>query len=318
MSSAVSQPDPVRPVPWWQARLPLFLVGAVFVASAIAKLMGMGGFSRYLVDQGLAPDLMTAAWQAQALIALELFIGLMLFQKAWVARLILPATIAMLVIFSLYLAYTAFLRGDTGNCHCLGEVLPMTPRQSLGKNLVLLGLCCWGYTCSRSWSRGGWKVPLLLAVVSIGITLVTAPEVVAAPSPGVATDPAEPSRFAQFSGFTDAPDADLTDGTVLVLLVSLDCEHCREVTSDLVAADRTAPLPSIYMICLGDEEALMEFQFMTEAMYPSLIVEPETFFQFIGQAPPRLYLLQDGHVIQSWDQEAFSTATVREAVTALE
>ena len=50
----------------------------------------------------------------------------------------------------------------------------------------------------------------------------------------------------------------------------------------------------------------------TDAEYPHLIVsDQETFYEFIGDAPPCVYLVQDGQEIKHWDEEYFTLDELR-------
>jgi uncharacterized membrane protein YphA (DoxX/SURF4 family) len=55
------------------------LLGAVFIFSAISKLLGVGLFEIAIVDQGLAATREQAAYPARLMIAFELFLGTALF-----------------------------------------------------------------------------------------------------------------------------------------------------------------------------------------------------------------------------------------------
>jgi hypothetical protein len=54
-------------------------------------------------------------------------------------NLLLKLTALLLLFFNVFLVLK-LLKGDTANCQCFGEVLPMTAQQSLFKNFVLLAL----------------------------------------------------------------------------------------------------------------------------------------------------------------------------------
>jgi hypothetical protein len=129
--------------------------------------------------------------------------------------------------------------------------------------------------------------------------------------PSAEAPSAEKSRFAQFRAFSDGQTADLTAGTCLAVFVSLNCDHCRELITSLAEADSQNVLPSTYLICLGETSEAPAFFKNTEADFPYLCVDPETFFAFIGERPPRIYLLQHGQARAFWDNETFDPKQLR-------
>ncbi len=292
----------------WKARLCVWPLAAIFLIGGVAKLSSLGAFERYIVTHAMAPDLTWAAYEARLLIALELSVGLALLQRAWVHRFLLPATMVLLAGFSLFLAYLGFVKGETASCHCLGEWLPMSPLESLGKNLILIGVAWYGRRHTRHWPPGRWPVPVTMALVAVIAVFVFFPTR-SRPGPD---DGRDGSRFARFTAFSNG-SVDLTEGTVIVGFMSLDCDHCRAVTRELVAS--ADALPPVYLVCLGAESMVMEFQIETGSDFPYLIAEPGTYFEFIGNLPPRVYLLRDGKEVAHWDEAAFSVDAVQAAAT---
>ncbi len=291
--------------------LAAWLLGFVFIVSAVAKLYSLGSVELYVVQQNLLPTRVMAAYAVRLLVAAELCLGLACFQRAWFRHLTLPAIFGLLAFFSIYLAYLAFWRKDTGSCHCFGELIRMSPLESLFKNLALVGLVLYLFRKTRGWPVGSWRVPAGLAAASL-LTVFLGFPLRQIDVHGSAEAPsAEKSRFAQFRGFSDGQAADLTKGTCLAVFVSLDCDHCRALVTSLAEAAGERALPSTYLICLGETEDAPAFFKDTEADFPYLCVEPETFFAFIGERPPRIYLLQNGQARAFWDNETFDPQQLR-------
>jgi hypothetical protein len=84
-------------------------------------------------SEGLAP------YFSRFIIAIEFFIAFAILQSNYLKKLVIPTSILMLIVFSLHLAYSIFL-GDSENCGCFGELIPMSPLQALIKNIITLGV----------------------------------------------------------------------------------------------------------------------------------------------------------------------------------
>ena len=263
------------------------------------------------MQQHLLPTRALAAYAVRLLLAAELFLGLACFQRAWFRRLTLPSTFGLLLAFSIYLAYLAFVKKDTASCHCFGELIRMSPLHSLLKNAVLLAIVLYLYWKTRGWPAGAWPVPAGLAAVSLLVVLLGFPVRHIAVQPAAGAHPGEQSRFAEFRRFSPGGDANLTTGTCLVAFVSLDCDHCRDLVSRLGDAARQQLVPPVYLLCLCEGADASAFFAATHADFPYLCVEPNVFFDFIAERPPRLYLLQGGQVRAYWDGAEFDPAQIR-------
>ncbi|MEI7901830.1 MAG: MauE/DoxX family redox-associated membrane protein [bacterium] len=263
------------------------------------------------MQQNLLHSRVMAAYAVRLLVAAERCLGLACFQRARFRHFTLPAIFGLLAPFSFYLAYLAFLRKDTGSCHCFGELIRMSPLESLFKNLALFGLVLYLFRKTRGWPAGSWRVPAGLAAASLLIVFLGFPARQIGVHPSVATPSTGKSRFAEFRGFSDGQAADLTTGTCLAVFVSLDCDHCRTLVTSLAEADSQNALPSTYLICLGETSKAPAFFRGTDADFPYLCVGPKTFFAFIGERPPRLYLLQHGQARAFWDNETFDPQQLR-------
>ena len=99
-----------------------FLIFALFVVSAVAKMFPIWAFEKQLVDLGLMSWCL-APYFSRALIAVELALGIMIIQPHYLKRVVIPATIALLVIFCTHLTLEMIKHGAmSGNCGCFGQL----------------------------------------------------------------------------------------------------------------------------------------------------------------------------------------------------
>ncbi|AEA45808.1 DoxX family protein [Fluviicola taffensis] len=128
-------------------QLPVIIKGIMafmFLLSAVAKLypspnMALPTFEvKQLIPMGFSET--SAAYFSRILIGCELALGVLLLQKNYFKRLVVPMSFLMLLIFSIHLSYEIASSGNSGNCGCFGSLLPMTPVQALIKNIIGMGL----------------------------------------------------------------------------------------------------------------------------------------------------------------------------------
>ena len=115
-----------------------FILGAVFLFSAYTKYIAPGLTELILVDHGIASTRETAEIIVRVLIGFEFALGVLLILPYSLKRIVIPSSILFLIIFTGYLVYTGFILKDTQNCGCFGEIIKMSPLESIIKNIVLI------------------------------------------------------------------------------------------------------------------------------------------------------------------------------------
>ena len=118
---------------------------ALFVFSAVAKLVPVWAFEKQLVDLGFV-NWCQAPILARLIIAVEIALGIAILQPHFLKRLVLPATMLLLVAFNIHLAIEMVKHGAmAGNCGCFGQLIPMTPLEAFIKNILTLGILIFIY-----------------------------------------------------------------------------------------------------------------------------------------------------------------------------
>ena len=112
-------------------------IGSMFVIAAILKLISIDEFEIYIFSFNVISFLFTT-FVSRIIIAGEFVLGLFLIFKInykFTRRL----TLTVLASFTLFLIYAAIFRHDN-NCHCFGELVELSPLESIVKNLVMIAL----------------------------------------------------------------------------------------------------------------------------------------------------------------------------------
>ena len=134
----------------WAIRI---VIALLFIVSAVAKLskgqildspyFAISTFEvKQLYTLGFSETI--APYFSRILIGIEFALGFLLLINHHLKRITIPITIGLLVVFIGHLSYVTFLSGgNTGNCGCFGELIPMTPIEAIIKNIVAVGLLVW-------------------------------------------------------------------------------------------------------------------------------------------------------------------------------
>lgn len=142
------------------------LLGALFVFSALSKFVALDQFNVYVFSFGFV-SLNLSILAGWAVVSFEMLLGVAMISNRY-HRWVSWANIGMLLLFSIFLLY-ALLSGRTDSCHCMGEMLPFNPLQSLLKNVVLLALSLFSLRYVDEEWRPRWWLSLVVVVLPVAI-----------------------------------------------------------------------------------------------------------------------------------------------------
>ena len=267
------------------------LLAIIFLFSAYTKAVGPGFFEITLMDQGVASNRFIAAYMARFFIGLEFALGFLMLFPFYIKQL-MQFTFFLLGGFTLHLIYLWSI-GDTDNCGCFGEMISMTPEQSIIKNIIMLAIALAVFKTAET-----KKIKKTIPVVISAVTIISMWIIL--PIPNHNEFP-----FDSFTHFETRGRVDLSSGEKLVAIFNLDCEHCQETATELAELKRSVDnFPELCVLYFQEGlTTIKEFESITQSSFPYDLIEVNTFFDLIGDSPPRVYNLKDGKVLEIWDTD---------------
>jgi uncharacterized membrane protein YphA (DoxX/SURF4 family) len=273
------------------------LLGSVFLFSGYSKLFPIEPFQFNFIAIGIA-NWLTAPILARLIIALEFFLGTLLILNFQLPKFTLKAVISLLLFFTAYLAYQIVMEGNKGNCGCFGEMLKMTPLQSILKNIVLLAIAIFllvtNHTINWKWKN---EIYFITAITAIFITVGLNPfdynaskimkdEIANLPLP---TDTLYHSKN------TIPPSVDLKKGKQIVCFLSLKCRHCLDAAFKMNIIKMQHPQIPFYFIFGGVQENLQPFLEQSKHKnIPYTLYSDMYFFTMCGGQYPGIYYCENG------------------------
>lgn len=237
-----------------------FLIGAVFVFSALSKIPSLEQFGWTVVETTFL-NWTAAEWAARLLIGLELFLGLLFIAHFRLRRLAIPLSLLVLILFTVYLLLVIARQGNAGNCGCFGEVIAMTPLQSVWKNLALIVLILALYRFTLDWdfrfSRLVVPVTMLLCI-ALPIALNPPESIYIYDKQPDLNEPIPLSILYQ-SEKNAPPTQELRKGKHIITFMSLTCEYCRKAAKRIRIMKEEYPQLPFYAVLNGDSSRLAEF-----------------------------------------------------------
>jgi uncharacterized membrane protein YphA (DoxX/SURF4 family) len=319
-------------------RLAEILLALVFLASAAAKLYEPFGFRVQLAHYGIPKASPLISVLVLAVPLIELILAGLLISGLTFRKATLVFTAGMLVAFSVAIGWGWAFHG-LEDCGCFGDFLKLPPGLSLLRNGLLIALAGVSYVARSAGAIPGvWDEvrfiarhpsPLIIALLlTLGagggaFALRSRQTAVETPPAGLAIshgpdDPDEHRPFAAFRFQTSEGSVDLGQGSYLVALLSMSCDHCADAVPELNDLPRFFPgFPQIVALCLGDESSRADFEDRTQPDFPLFLLEPLAFFDLIGQSPPRFVLIEDGRIIRFWDADLPSDEAWLEVLESL-
>ena len=224
------------------------LISALFLLSAFAKLypIPMYGITKVfeegqLIPMGFSEGL--SPYVSRFIIAIEFFIAFAILQSNYLKKVILPLSITMIAVFSLHLSYSIFL-GDSENCGCFGELIPMSPLQALIKNIITIAVLAFLYrntevneknSCSKLSIQFVFILLLIFAFLPV-------------------------SKYSGNSGnsfvsYVEDDEFSLMENKKILCFFDAGCEHCQHAARSLDSISSFSDdFPSVYIIFSDTEE----------------------------------------------------------------
>ncbi len=266
-------------------------LGIVFLFSAYSKLISPGIIEIILIDHGFFSSREMAAIFVRLLIGLEFSLGILFVFNIEIKRVTIFASIVFLAAFTIYLVYTGYFLKDNQNCGCFGEVIPMSPLESIIKNIFLLVMI---FVLSKFKLMNKNNLPLtFLIIIAVSVLMF-----VASPIKSY-----ENFKFSALTYFEGKGRVDLTSGDKFIAVMNTECEHCQQLAKELETL-RTKPevYSNIFALLFSEGDVSVDsFKVITGFNLPYQKIDVKKFYDLIGSNPPRIYWLHDGEVKEYWD-----------------
>ena len=323
----------------WILRL---IISALFILSAVAKLYPSPYFAistfevKQLYPLGFSENV--APYFSRILIGIEFALGIAILLKDYLKKITIPATILLLAVFTIHLTYTTFISGNSGNCGCFGELIPMTPVEAIIKNIIAIGLLVWLFKLlptdgkSNFWLLKSVGLGCILALFMVAPmksstttidnsnfseeqnigTIVDTTLSTVLPTIEKAIDSVNKIKeeikidepTAKKSGYANFfPNID-KDKKILCFFAP-GCDHCQETAKQLTEMkQKDKSFPEVSIIFMDEEvDKIPAFFAIAGKKYPYQIVDVISFWNVLGNTrdTPGVKYIWNGNEIKFYD-----------------
>lgn len=284
------------------------LIGGTFVLSGISKLFPIEPFEVVFVELGVT-NWVLAPFLARIIIAFEIFIGIAIIINLWGKNLIYYLAQASLLIFSGYLIFLLFTKGNTEDCGCFGQLIAFTPLQSLVKNIFLMVLLL--IIPKKDWLPKKWLFILGLLIISFVATfLLNRVGLQNVPSKSL-NKKVDWSGLPQSIYNTDL-SINVASGNNILVFFSANCHHCKSAAHKLSFLNKAQNVSNVYVVIATKKTTTLDaFIEETNLNYPILWMTDNTFFKYSGGTLPSIYYVEEGVVRKKWTGEFFDVEELK-------
>ena len=227
----------------------LLLLSGVFIFSAVTKFVTIEPFEWTFMDMGFPNAI--AFFLARFFIGFEFLLALFMLAHFYLRKFTYPITVLFLAVMTVYLVIILVTKGNDVDCGCFGDTLPMTPVQSILKNVVLLFVT---YLLIKIYPVKPYRFQGILsftgAAAMMAIPFMFVP---------YSQNPEKINLNPLYQNTANKPSLELRTGKHLIAFMSLGCPHCRhaaEIFKDIYREDSTVP---VYMVLFGHPEDTADF-----------------------------------------------------------
>ena len=327
----------------WTIRI---VVALLFIVSAVAKLYPSPYFAistfevKQLYTLGFSDAI--APYFSRILIGIEFALGFLLLHNHFLKRITIPATIGLLTVFIIHLSYVTFLSGgNSGNCGCFGELIPMTPIEAIIKNIIAVGLLIWLWKLLENDQKSNfWILTTVTLGCILGLFMLAPMKASTTLSSSDTNDIVLTDTISQIedtikveeikaidsskmkvekvveevkkdigpkqaiSGYSEFY-ADIDKGQKILCFFVPGCEHCRDAARDLNALQKKhKDFPQVQIVFMDEEaEKIPDFLKYAGKQFPYKVIDVIPFWTKLGSGKdtPGVVYIHNGNVIKFYD-----------------
>ena len=238
------------------------LMSALFLLSAFAKLYPtpVYGITKIFEEGQLIPMGFSegfAQYLSRFIIGFEIFLAITILFNNYLKKIVVPLSFLMITVFSIHLSTQIF--GDSENCGCFGELIPMTPLEALIKNIFTLFILAFIYIrLEKDVKKEASNLIVIFLLIS---TLIFA---------FIPIMSKNNDTSSSFVSFVENKDFVNLDDKKILCFFDAGCEHCQYAARSLDSlASLMNNFPPIHIIFSDAEQYnISSFFEFTGSEYP--------------------------------------------------
>lgn len=291
------------------------IIGSTFLVAAILKMFSVDEFEIYIYSFEIINFLITTIL-SRLLIAGELLLGLFLIFNIR-PKLTWTTSMIVMLLFTLFLIFTAIFRNDS-NCHCFGDIIELSPLESIVKNLIIIVLL---YIVKNSMMNDYRPMkyrfmPLIFVFASIAVPFIITPpdsiyKMIYSTEKEINTidfyeslDDLAKFDFSDEKFLDSTAVIDVEEGKYLIGFVSAGCKYCKIGVKklSLIMKNNKMSTDKVKILIWGSPEGVKEFMSETDTeAYPYWHIMPNKAIDITYGRFPLFVWIEDKEIVKVGD-----------------
>lgn len=288
------------------------LIGCMFVAAAVMKLLTLDEFEIYIYSFKLFSYTFSTL-AARVVVAAELVLGAFFIAKIFYRQVWLLIQ-AMLVGFSFLLIFVLLYRNDA-NCHCFGDIVQLNPVGSLVKNLLTIGMLFLIRKEEDFQFKGKrWFVWAVIVAGFVVPFVFFTPDAVynKIKNPNDKINVAAYNQALTDSSFIALP---LEHGRFMVGFFASGCKYCKQslLKVNMIMERHHIPNTNFKYYIWGSDEDIKFFKEETSTQdIQHCVISPIIAINITSGAFPVYALVENGKIVTSFDYRGIDETVLKE------
>ncbi len=281
-------------------------IGSMFIIAAILKLISIDEFEIYIYSFNVFSYLITTIF-SRLLIAGELILGLFFIFKihykiAWRIMMVVQ------ILFTIFLLYVTLFRHDA-NCHCFGDLIELSPMESIVKNIVIIGLL---FTVRSQHAdvckHRSWYSLLIVNCTLLIVFIVSPPDsiykMIYSTEKEISTMDLYDVELQRINNDVESDETlmfDFDAGEYLIAVVSSGCKYCYLGVKKLAMIMKRKGLNTedVHIFIWGSDEDILNFIEETETEnYSYWKIEPRQAIEITYGRFPTFIWMKDKEIVK--------------------
>ncbi len=265
------------------------LLGAIFIVSAITKMLSIDSFEIFIFSFGIM-SLNLSFLVARLVISAEISLGLMLI-TGWRQKLTVVLSMTMLTVFTGFIIYL-ILSAKADHCYCFGDIIKMSNPASVIKNIVLAGLLLISTPSREIRIKHRTLIFSVLVVISLTIPMALTPPAFLVNNWYAKRITYNEQLFYDF--IKESPR--LASGKKVIAFFGTGCIYCKMAAQKIsVIATKSGKEEHFEYIFWGKEEEVENFFIETGSVrFNSTVLDADKFLKIINGRMPLIILVDNG------------------------
>jgi len=285
--------------PIWKKGIGILLnliIGANFLLSAYAKIPSIEVFG-WTIAESTPFNWTIAEWLARLIIGLEIFLGLLFTFQLFIKKIAIPFATFLLLLFSIYLVYILMIYGNEPNCGCYGEMIPLSTKESLVKNGIILLLLLMANKFKFDFNIRLYKwLAFVFLIFSFGYPFYADP-----PASITIFNKQEITNKEFPLHWIEKKENYLKNRKKIVAMVSPTCKYCKKAAKRMSIIKKRNPEVPFQLVMAGHRDHLQAFIEETRSEnIPLIFIDSIPHFQEMNgrNGVPTIKWLEDSTVIK--------------------